>query len=294
MGYKKPTDVTRQYLETYPLPNHGKSYTVISHKEVIDNTMNLLNQSGFTITKETYRCNMGANVAQGIYYVRPNSTDTQVNEEAELGMMFSWTNSYDKSTRFQCAVGAYVKVCGNGMLAGEMMNFRRKHTGSANYDVKMHMSDQIKNAEKYYKRLIGDKEYLKTLTIDCREASELVGRLFIDEDILDSQQVSMIKREMDKPSFDYGVDNNTAWAFYNHVTHALKKAHPRDWLTDQQTFHDFITTELINKNMFGNLEINTDNSLIGITMEDVIDVDEQLDPSITSKHLMQEMYMGRI
>ena len=50
---------------------------------------------------------MGANVAQGIYYVRPNSTDTQINEEAELGMMFSWTNSYDKSTRFQCAVGAY-------------------------------------------------------------------------------------------------------------------------------------------------------------------------------------------
>ena len=51
---------------------------------------------------------------------------------------------------------------------------------------------------------------------------------------------------------------------------------------------------LYNSTMFGNLEINTDNSLIGITMEDVIEVDEQLDPSITSKHLMQEMYMGRI
>ena len=75
-----------------------------------------------------------------------------------LGMMFAWTNSYDKSTRFQCAVGAYVAVCYNGMVAGDMMNFKRKHTGSADYDVKVHLADQIKNAEKYYKRILQDKE----------------------------------------------------------------------------------------------------------------------------------------
>eukprot|EP01046_Picozoa_sp_COSAG06_P079198 COSAG06_NODE_26681_length_609_cov_1.176471_2_plen_66_part_01 len=66
MGYKKPTEVTKAFLKSQPLPNHGKSYTVISHKEVIDNTMNLLNASGFTIIKEVYRSNMNANVAQGI------------------------------------------------------------------------------------------------------------------------------------------------------------------------------------------------------------------------------------
>ena len=63
MGYKKPTEVTRSYLETAPLPNHGKSYTVITHKEVIDNALNLLNTSGFAITQETYRSNMN------IYYI---------------------------------------------------------------------------------------------------------------------------------------------------------------------------------------------------------------------------------
>ena len=96
MGYTKPTEVTRSYLETASLPNHGKSYTVVSHKEVIDNTMNLLNTSGFAITKEIYRSNMGANVAQGIYYLRPlNPVDKTIMDEEELGMMFSWTNSYD-------------------------------------------------------------------------------------------------------------------------------------------------------------------------------------------------------
>ena len=32
MGYKKPTEVTKAFLKNQPLPNHGKSYTVISHK----------------------------------------------------------------------------------------------------------------------------------------------------------------------------------------------------------------------------------------------------------------------
>ena len=52
MGYKKPKDVTRAYLENTPLPNHGKSYTVVSHKSVIDNTLALLTAGGFTIEKE--------------------------------------------------------------------------------------------------------------------------------------------------------------------------------------------------------------------------------------------------
>ena len=69
MGYKKPIDTTRSYLENAPLPNHGKSYTVISHKTVIDNTLNLLENSGFTVTEQLYTCNMNANVARGIYYI---------------------------------------------------------------------------------------------------------------------------------------------------------------------------------------------------------------------------------
>ena len=297
MGYKKPTEVTRSYLETAPLPNHGKSYTVISHKEVIDNTYNLLNQSGFKVIKEVYRSNMNANIAHGIYHIKAiNPADQTIIEEDELGMMFTWTNSYDKSTRFTCAIGAYVKVCSNGMVAGDLMNYTRKHTGTANMDCKVHMSDQIKNAEKYYKRLIADKDYLKTISIDCKAASELVGRLYIQEDILDSQQMSMVKKEMDKPSFNYKGAKDSAWAFYNHVTHALKKAHPRDWLGDQQDFHDFITAELINKNLYSNIEVvNQDyasNNNIEVTMEEVVDI--VIDEDITHTRLVHDAYMDRL
>ena len=65
MGYKKPTNVSRHYLEVANLPQHGSSYTVIPHKFVIDETHKLLSQSGFNIIREEYRANMNAQVAQG-------------------------------------------------------------------------------------------------------------------------------------------------------------------------------------------------------------------------------------
>jgi len=296
MGYTKPKETTRSYLENVPLPNHGKSYTVVSHKSVIDNTLQLLASSGFTIQKEIYRANMNANVAQGIYHIYPSQTnDEQIKNETELGMMFAWTNSYDKSTRFQCAIGAYVMVCYNGMVAGDMMNFKRKHTGSADYDVKVHMADQIKNGEKYYKRILDDKEMLRNTDLSLCSQAELIGRLFVEEDMLDSQQMTCVKAELNKPSYDYSVDSNkSAWAFYNHVTHALKKAHPRDWLQDQQNFHDFMMVECVNANSLdpNSFELNTDNTELGISMSDT-DFAIEIDEDVTHARLVQDVYMGR-
>ena len=148
MRYKKATETTQVYLESQPLPNHGKTYTVVSHKSVIDNTLQLLKDSGFTVQREIYRANMNANVAQGIYHIYPTQSNVdQINNETELGMMFAWTNSYDRSKSFQCAIGAYVMVCSNGMMCGDMMNFKRKHTGTAGHDIVMQLSNQIKKLE---------------------------------------------------------------------------------------------------------------------------------------------------
>ena len=54
MGYTRPRSTTRDFLVAAPLPNHGKTYTVIPHKDVIDVTKTLLDNSGFTITKEQW------------------------------------------------------------------------------------------------------------------------------------------------------------------------------------------------------------------------------------------------
>jgi hypothetical protein len=301
MGYNKPKETTRNYLENAPLPNHGKSYTVISHKQVIDNTIQLLADSGFVIQKELYRANMNANVAQGIYHILPiNTVDPTIMEEKELGMMFAWTNSYDKSTRFQCAIGAYVMVCHNGMVAGDMMNFRRKHTGSADHDIRMQISNQIKNGEKYYKRILNDRDAMRNTELSLQEQAEIAGRLYINEDILDAAQMSCVKAELEKPSYDYQCDQENAWTFYNHVTHALKKAHPRDWLSDSQNFHDFMTARVLSKmniTMNDALDLSefdtTQDGNLDITMEEWNENAIEVDEDITPSKLVQDVYLMR-
>jgi len=301
MRYKKATETTQVFLENQPLPNHGKSYTVVSHKEVIENTKKLLEDSGFTIRRELYRANMNAQVAQGVYHIYPSQSinDNIVNEN-ELGMMFAWTNSYDKSTKFQCAIGAYVMVCSNGMMCGDMMNFKRKHTGSAGHDIVMQLSNQIKNGEKHYTRILNDRDLLKNVTLTNREQSELLGRLFADDEIITSSQVSIIKKEMKKPSFNYDCLDDNAWAFYNHVTHSLKVSPPRDWMQDSQNFHDFMMNEVIAKQSVSaksdldweNVVVNSNISeidttdLVYIQDHELIEVDE----NISEGQLMYEAY----
>ena len=299
MGYNKPKETTRNYLENAPLPNHGKSYTVISHKQVIDNTKQLLQDSGFIIQKELYRANMDANVAQGIYHILPiNTVDPTIMEEKELVMIFAWTNSYDKSTRFQCAIGAYVMVCHNGMVAGDMMNFRRKHTGSADHDIRMQISNQIKNGEKYYKRILNDRDAMRNTELSLQEQAEIAGRLYINEDILDAAQMSCVKAELEKPSYDYQCDQENAWTFYNHVTHALKKAHPRDWLSDSQNFHDFMTARVLSKmniTMNDALDLSefdtTQDADLDITMQEWNENAIEIDEDVTRSRLVQDVYL---
>mgnify|MGYP003628883420 FL=1 len=301
MRYKRATETTQVFLENQPLPNHGKSYTVVSHKEVIENTKKLLEDSGFTIRRELYRANMNAQVAQGVYHIYPSQSinDNIVNEN-ELGMMFAWTNSYDKSTKFQCAIGAYVMVCSNGMMCGDMMNFKRKHTGSAGHDIVMQLSNQIKNGEKHYTRILNDRDSLKNVTLTNREQSELLGRLFADDEIITSSQVSIIKKEMKKPSFNYDCLDDNAWAFYNHVTHSLKVSPPRDWMQDSQNFHDFMMNEVVAKQSVSaksdldweNLVVNSNISEIDTT--DLVDIQDheliEVDENISEGQLMYEAY----
>ena len=274
MGYKKPTEVSRNILESACLPNHADSYTVISHKFVIDNTIKLLNDSGFRITKEFYRANQEANVAQGIYHIIPATLDSTINNESELGMMFAWTNSYDKSIRFQCSIGAYVMVCNNGMVCGEI-NFARKHTGNADSDIISQISSQIKNAEKTFKSILADKENLKKVSLSKKRQAELIGILYYEEELLEPTQLTIIKSEMEKASFNYNVSQDNAWAFYNHVTHAFKKTHPRTWLANTKKFHNFITVEFLSNNNFNyndtiqiaDFDVVTDDYHINVDIE---------------------------
>ena len=231
---KKIAECTKAHLVSVPLPNHGATYTVISHQSVMDYVYTELANAGFGIVHEEYRCTADGQIAHGIYKLN-------FNNDPELSMMFAWTNSYNKQVRFKCGVGGYINLTGTTMVCGDMGSWARKHTGTADEETIKTIQDQVANAHMYYNQLCSDKESMKGITLNKRKQAQLLGILFAEYQILTTEQASIVRQQMDRPSHVY-VDSNSLWAFYNFVTIALQHSHPKTWMEDQRVLHYFIST----------------------------------------------------
>jgi hypothetical protein len=231
---KKIQDCTKASLIDVALPVHGDSYTVISHESVMDMSTTALAAAGFSIADEEYRATADGNIAQAIYRLNYNN-------DPELSMMFAWTNSYNKQVRFKCGVGAYINKTGTVMVCGDMGSWARKHTGTADEETLLTITEQIANAQMYYDQLVSDKEAMKQVPMNKRKQAQMLGILFAEYQILTTEQASIIRNQMDKPTYAF-EEAESLWAFYNYVTIALQISHPKTWMEDQRVLHYFISS----------------------------------------------------
>jgi hypothetical protein len=227
---------TKEFLIKAPLPQQTKSYTVISHQFVIDTALTELTNAGFEIEQELYKCTLNGDVAQGNYYLKHEG-------DPDMGLMFSWANSYDKSTRFKCAIGGYIKDSKAFIIGGKMASWGRKHTGTADQETLTQIQDQVVNAQQYFDQLVADKEAMKQITITEQQGAEMVGRMLIEKKILSLEQVGVVKSELKKSSYNYSGNQDSLWWFYNHIIFSLLKSHPKTWMDQQRVAHWFICEE---------------------------------------------------
>jgi hypothetical protein len=273
---KRAVTTTKEYLKAATLPTYeGDTYTVIPHEFVIEETLKNLGSLGFSIKNELYRCNHNANIAQGTYHL-------DYADDPDMGMMFAWSNSYDKSMRFKCAIGAYVFVCSNGMVRGDMGSWGRKHTGSADQDTIETIQSQISKAKDYYRQLVYDKETMKDIMVSDTVRAQLIGRLYFEEDLLNSEQLSMIKQQIHNPTYEYNADKKSLWSLYNHITYSLRASHPKNWLDNQRLVHWFFTQEYgiklldIEEQPNKVTEITPDTIVINHSNQDINEVNQTL------------------
>ena len=231
---KKIQNTTKANLLSIDLPQHGASYTVISHEFIIDYAHQALSAAGFIILDEEYRCTADGQIAQGIYKLNYNN-------DPELSMMFAWTNSYNKQVKFKCVIGAYVNNTGSVMISGDIGSWVRKHTGTADTETQETIDSYISSAYMYYNQLCSDKAYMENIILNKRKQSQLLGVLFAEYGILTTEQASMIRDQMRKP-YHVFVNTDSLWAFYNYVTVALQTSHPKTWMEDQRVLHYFISS----------------------------------------------------
>ena len=230
---RKIKEYGRQDLIDIALPNHASTYTVISHKSVMDLSTKALEDAGFKITDEKYRATHDGNIASAIYTLN-------FGDDPELSMMFAWSNSYNKQMRFKCGIGAIHTTNNTTMVCGDMGSWARKHVGTADTETEDTIKEQVSLAKMYYNQLVSDKERMKEITLDRKKQAQLLGILFADEEILTTEQASLIRQQMSRPTHQF-TDNYSLWAFYNYVTLALQQSHPKTWMEDQRVLHWFIS-----------------------------------------------------
>jgi hypothetical protein len=231
---KKIGEVDRSVLINAPLPLATNTYTVISHEYVIDTIEKALEDNGFTIKDEVYKCTADAKVAHGAFIIN-------YQEDSDIELMYSFNNSYDKSLRFRAAIGAYVPA-NEGFIISEMDNWRRKHTGTADNETEDLIKEHIANAKDYFSQLKSNKDAMKEIVIDKQTYGSILGQLYMNE-YMSIDQMSLAAKEYNNPSFKYSTDKNNLWTCYCHIIGALRQSHPSKWMQNQVATHLFFVAK---------------------------------------------------
>lgn len=206
-------------LLSVPVPEKTSFYTPVSHEKIMDLTATAVHRMGYSIDNRSYSTN-GAGT-QLIGYWRLGNTI----QNTEMAPMIAFRNSYDKTMSVGYAIGTQVFICSNGCVRGDMLSVRRKHIGSIDTDLEELVSEVVCKVKSTYDEITHMADILKAKSIQKRLAAELLGRLYIEEKIISSTELNIIKRELEEPTFEVFAEEN-AWSLYNHCTHALKGAAP--------------------------------------------------------------------
>lgn len=227
--------VNKQILTSAPVPQQTRTYKPVAHAQIIDLMHECIDKAGFVLDTEVYTAVDNGSVANGKYTIS-NVADR------DMKLQIGWQNSYNKTKTLKFAIGAHVIVCSNGMVHGDMGNFRKKHIGDIQEFTPAHIAEYIGASGDVFSTMISEKQRMKNIEISAKARAELVGRMFIEEKIIQSNQMNIISREIEAPSHDYSAPNSI-WELYNYTTFSMKNLHPSLWMESHMEAHKWFVNE---------------------------------------------------
>lgn len=233
----KRNETTESYLLAVPVPDATETYSPVPHRALLNELQERIAAKGLSVIGKQYYVGAYGQQMLGKYTIESG--------DSELKMQMAFRNSYDKSMAVGFAAGATVFVCRNGMLSGDMLVYR-KHTGNILEELHDYMIDGINMMQDNFKKLQEDKQILKEIELEERIQAEILGRLYIEKDIITSTQLNIVKHELKHSENFVG---KSAWNLYNNITEALKTSHVTNAMQGYINLHDFFTDEVINPEM---------------------------------------------
>ena len=128
------------------------------------------------------------------------------------------------------------------MVKGDIGAFKSKHQGDIQVVTPKILTEYICNAGETFEKMVIEKKRMMEIEVSKKTTAELLGRMYIEEGIITSTQLNIIKNELKTPTFNYGHPDSL-WELYNYTTFSLRSANPTFWLQQQIDNHQFFTQE---------------------------------------------------
>lgn len=230
---EKTWRVPKLELFSTPLPVETRTYKPVSHEELADVTLEAINKAGFKIDKQEYSSAKEGQIANARYTVSDVA-------DSEMQLEIGWQNSYNKTLSLKFAIGTRIFICDNGCVSGDLGAFKSKHMGEIKEYAPAQILESIKASGDTFRLIQKQRDVLKEMEATKQIQAELLGRMFIEQDIINSTQLNIIKNELKNPTFDYEY-KNSLWELYNFTTFSMREMHPFNWMNDHIKVHDFFT-----------------------------------------------------
>jgi len=230
--------VEEDFLRNVPIPTQERIYKPISYGNIVDTIELVLDKANIPVSNRKFLAAKKGNQAT-IHY------SLNLFDDKEQQFQLVAQNSYDKSLSFKFLMGSEIIACSNGLLRSNRDTiFKKKHVGEIQTLAPEKIYEFIYNTAEEFNTYISYRELLKNYDLNKSAVHSLVGKLFLEEQIVNTDQLNILKREIMSPSYNYGTDGNSAWDFYNHVTAALRTSHPSNWVNNHIAFDEFINKNL--------------------------------------------------
>jgi len=224
---------TEEYLRKTQLPLATKSYTVISHGDIIDTVREMLKKHGFIVTNELYKAESNGDVALGFMQI-------ETLNDPDMAMTFNWTNSYNKMVRFSCSIGGFIYDNQVPFVStNNQASWNRKHTGTALEETMEVIEAMVASADDHFAQIVDMKNKFKSIDVSRKEYAKLLGLLYFDKQVISSEQINVIKREYEKPSFTY-TDKGTLWELYKMMMFGIVDQAPKNWYRQQMDINSYV------------------------------------------------------
>lgn len=232
---KKGYTTTKSLILDTPVPVGTSTWKPVANSKLIDLTLESIDKAGFILDREFYSSAREGNQVTAKYTIK-----SLYDEDMQL--MIGWQNSYDKTLSLKLCVGTQIFICSNGCVSGNMGAYKKKHVGDVQEIAPEKLVEYISGAGDTFYKMQQDKLRMKEIEVSKKVQAELLGRMFIEQEIITATQLGIIKKEIEAPTYDYN-SKGSLWELYNYATFSLKEVAPSNWMKQHIDLHNFVTKE---------------------------------------------------